>query len=107
MYFISDTELISLKDKIKLKTIELSNHVEEYLLLAGNEAAQINIVNTLPNVIPDNSYKTGKLEHYYKKRNGINKDYQEKKLEKFKILSPLNLQLDLLISNRVHDFEHQ
>lgn len=105
MYFVSDTELISLKNKIKLKTIELSNHLEKHLLLAGSEAAQINIINILPNILPDNSYKMGKIEHHYKKRNDINRSYQEKKLEKFKILSSMNHELYLIISNRIHDLD--
>src|SRR5438105_1253687 len=75
IFFIEDKELISLKDAIKLKTIELLNELSLALISARAEQTKISITQKLPNQIPDNSYKTQKLEKFYRQRHELIKEY--------------------------------
>lgn len=105
VFFSSDDELVSKKNEIKLKTIELSNHLSIAIVDVEGKTNTINIFKSLPNEIPDNSYKMQELKKEYEGRNKIFAEYKIQQLALYKQLSPLYYELVEIISHRVHDYE--
>lgn len=105
VFFYSDHELINLKNEIKLKTIELSNHLNINLVRASTAREQILNVNLLPTEVPDNSYKINQLNKYYGEQDEIHEAFQEKKLTMYRAFSPSIYKLAEIISTRVYDID--
>ncbi len=105
VFFNSDKELLNLKKEIKLKTIELSNHLALNLVKASGAREQIINANKLPTSIPDNSYKIDMLNKFYSEQDKIHEAFQEKKLALYRAFSASIFKLSEIISNRVYDIE--
>ena len=100
VFFNNDHNLINFKDEIKIKTIELSNILDMYLIKAGVEVKCLAIVEDYT----DHGKKMEHINNHYKLLFEIIKECQEKKLEQFQKIVPDRWKLVEMISIRVHDF---
>jgi hypothetical protein len=103
IFFHSDKELKKLKETLIFETIKLSNLF--ILNLAKNKpiTEKINLIMKIPNEIPDNTFKMGELEKYYKERFSIVEEFIAEKLKMYKPISILSFEFSKLVSERIHE----
>lgn len=95
--FVNNEELTKLRVELKLKTLELQHEFERY---SGQIEYVLFEISSMRTIIPIH-LQPGEFKKLLEKKSSIIQVYNKEKLDKFKLISPLNGQFQVLIYNHL------
>jgi hypothetical protein len=98
VYFI-DSEFINPTNELKIKTVELSNNLHLFLTTETTTEKQINLINKLS----DSDYKHEQMKQLYEKSRLNLTEYNQNKLEKYRVLAVLHNQFSRMIQTEIRN----